>query len=75
MASVTEEVFDGVIWTVDGDNTRRLEHLAHMIAATSEAARAAARAGDKLTIELTESLVAVDLDRSSDASRESLILS
>jgi hypothetical protein len=42
LASATEEMFDSVIWTVDGDNTRRLEHLSHMIAATSEAARAAA---------------------------------
>jgi hypothetical protein len=52
-ASVTEEVFDSVIWTVDGENIRRLEHLSQMVAATREAARAAARAGDKLAIELS----------------------
>ena len=53
LAAATEDLFERVIWNrEDDDNAHRLEHLAHLMGATTEAARAAVDAGSELAAEL-----------------------
>jgi hypothetical protein len=50
LANATESLFEKVVWVeIDGDS-RRLEHLAHLIGATAEAAREAMELGDTLAV-------------------------
>jgi hypothetical protein len=68
IASAAEDLFDRLIWDCDGsddtdtgdngevygddDGDRPLERLAHLMGATAEAVRAAARAGDQIAASL-----------------------
>jgi hypothetical protein len=68
IASAAEDLFDRLIWDCDGsddadtgdngegygddDGDRPLERLAHLMGATAEAVRAAARAGDQIAATL-----------------------
>jgi hypothetical protein len=50
LANATESLFEKVVWVeIDGDS-RRIEHLAHLIGATSEAVREAMEVGDTLAV-------------------------
>jgi hypothetical protein len=50
LANATESLFEKVVWVeIDGDS-RRLEHLAHLIGATAEAVRGAMELGDTLAV-------------------------
>jgi hypothetical protein len=52
LANATESLFEKVVWVeIDGDS-RRLEHLAHLIGATAEVAREAMELGDTLAVKL-----------------------
>lgn len=53
LAHAAENLLERVIWNSDDDdNAHRIEHLAHLMGATTEAARAAVDAGRDLAIEL-----------------------
>lgn len=70
MASAAEDLFDRLTWDCDGsadtdtgddgddhgdeDDDRPLERLAHLMGATAEAVRAAARAGDQIAADLVQ---------------------
>lgn len=56
LANATESLFEKVVWVeIDGDS-RRLEHLAHLIGATSEAVREAMEVGDTLAVKFVTRL-------------------
>jgi two-component sensor histidine kinase len=55
LAHATEALLERMIWNDDEDDTRRrLEHLAHLMGATAEAARVAVDAGSELASELAK---------------------
>ena len=55
LAHATEALLEQMIWNDDEDDApRRLEHLAHLMGATAEAAREAVDAGSQLASELAK---------------------
>jgi len=55
LAHAAENLFERVIWNSDDDdNVQRLEHLAHLMGATTEAARAAVDSGSEIAAELAK---------------------
>lgn len=56
LAHATETLLDQMLWNDDDDDDarRRLEHLAHLMGATAEAARVAVDAGSELASELAK---------------------
>lgn len=55
LAHATEALLERMIWNDDEDDARRrLEHLAHLMGATAEAARLAVNAGSELATELAK---------------------
>ena|ERR1043165_8493197 len=53
LAKATESLFERVVWVeIDGDS-RRFEHLAHLIGATSNAAREAMEFGDLIAVKIS----------------------
>jgi hypothetical protein len=57
LAHAAEHLYERVIWNSDDDeNAQRLEHLAHLIGATTEAARAAVDSGSEIAAELAKNL-------------------
>ena len=53
LAAAAVNLFDQVIWVPDDNDPRRLEHLAHLVNATSEAVRAAVDVGSILAVDLS----------------------
>jgi hypothetical protein len=52
LAEAAVNLFDQVIW-VEHEDVRQLEHLAHLVSATSEAVRAAVEVGSILAVDLS----------------------
>lgn len=53
LADATMNLFDQVSWDPDDEDPRRIEHLAHLVTATSEAVRAAVEVGNILAVDLS----------------------
>ena len=53
LAQASRDLFDAVLWTADGNDTRRRERFAHLLSATGEAIEAAIDAGRRLAAKIS----------------------